>query len=173
MGRNVPAAKEVFAEIGIDLDVRAPVYQLGIADRQFIEIAKSLISGARVLILDEPTSVLSSREVDSLFALLNSLRARGISLVFVSHKLDEVKALTDRVVVLRDGVLIAEKPTAELSISEMVHMMCGRDIGDLYPSSHAPVATPFWRSRISPVLGTSKMFHSLFAGEKFWASRDW
>ena len=125
---------EVFAEIGIDLDPRTPVYQLGIADRQLIEIAKSLISGARVLILDEPTSVLSSREVDSLFTLLHALRERGISLVFVSHKLDEVKALTDRVAVLRDGVLVAERPTSEVAVSELVRMMCGREIGDLYPS---------------------------------------
>lgn len=127
-------AAEIFEEIGIELDVHAPVYQLGIADRQLIEIAKSLVSGARVLILDEPTSVLSNREVDSLFTLLRSLRARGISLVFVSHKLDEVTSLTDRVVVLRDGVLIAESPTAELTIPEIVRMMCGRDVGDLYPA---------------------------------------
>ncbi len=132
-GEMYERATAVFEEIGIELDVRAPVYQLGIADRQLIEIAKSLVSGARVLILDEPTSVLSNREVDSLFTLLRSLRDRGISLVFVSHKLDEVTALTDRVVVLRDGVLITERPTAELTISEMVRMMCGRDVGDLYP----------------------------------------
>lgn len=125
---------EVFEEIGIQLDAHTPVYQLGIADRQLIEIAKSLISGARVLILDEPTSVLSSREVDSLFALLSSLRARGISLVFVSHKLDEVEALTDRVVVLRDGALIAESSTADVTVPQLVKMMCGREIGDLYPT---------------------------------------
>jgi len=93
-----------------------------------------LISGARVLVLDEPTSVLSSREVDSLFALLRSLRARGISLVFVSHKLDEVEAITDRVAVLRDGRLIAERATADVSIPELIQMMCGREIGNLYPT---------------------------------------
>jgi len=133
-GEMYRRAKDVFIEIGIELDVRTPVYQLGIADRQLIEIAKSLISGARVLILDEPTSVLSSREVDSLFALLRSLRARGISLVFVSHKLDEVTALTDRVVILRDGVVITESATSEIPIPEMVRMMCGREIGELYPT---------------------------------------
>ena len=126
-------AAEIFEEIGIELDVHAPVYQLGIADRQLIEIAKSLVSGARVLILDEPTSVLSNREVDSLFELLRSLRSRGISLIFVSHKLDEVTSLTDRVVVLRDGVLITERLTKELTIPEMVRMMCGREVGNLYP----------------------------------------
>src|SRR5665213_1290773 len=126
--------EEVFAEIGISLDPHAPVYQLGIADRQLIEIAKSMISGARVLILDEPTSVLSSREVDSLFTLLTSLRNRGVSLVFVSHKLDEVTAITDRIVVLRDGTHVAERATADVSVSEMVRMMVGREIGDLYPT---------------------------------------
>ncbi|MGO9964320.1 MAG: sugar ABC transporter ATP-binding protein [Acidimicrobiales bacterium] len=125
---------EVFAEMGVELKPHTPVYQLGIADRQLIEIAKSLISGARVLILDEPTSVLSSREVDALFGLLRSLRDRGISLVFVSHKLDEVEALTDRVAVLRDGSLVGVHPTKEVSLSEIVRMMCGREIGDLYPA---------------------------------------
>ncbi len=127
-------ATATFSEMGIDLDPRAHVYQLGIADRQLIEIAKSLISGARVLILDEPTSVLSSREVRSLFRILASLRDRGISLVFVSHKLDEVKKLTDRVVVLRDGTLIDERETSTVDIPELVKMMCGREIGDLYPT---------------------------------------
>jgi rhamnose transport system ATP-binding protein len=126
--------EQVFTEIGIRLDPHTPVYQLGIADRQLIEIAKALISGARVLILDEPTSVLSSREVDSLFSLLASLRARGIALVFVSHKLDEVTAITDRVVVLRDGAFIAERATKDVTISEMVRMMVGREIADLYPT---------------------------------------
>jgi len=133
-GAMYETATAILAEIGADLDPHTPVYHLGIADRQIIEIAKSLISGARVLILDEPTSVLSSREVDSLFKLLNSLRERGIALVFVSHKLDEIKALTDRVVVLRDGTLIAERNTADVLIPELVTMMCGREIGDLYPS---------------------------------------
>ena len=133
-GEMYEKTDEIFSEIGIKLDSHTPVYHLGIADRQLIEIAKSLISGARVLILDEPTSVLSSREVDSLFALLNSLRDRGISLIFVSHKLDEVTALTDRVVVLRDGAFIAERPTSEVTISQLIHMMVGREISDLYPS---------------------------------------
>ena len=132
-GQIYQRTAEVFAEIGITFDVRTPVYQLGIADRQLIEIAKSLISGARVLILDEPTSVLSSREVDTLFTLLRSLRERGISLVFVSHKLDEVEALTDRVVVLRDGALVAERATKGVSVNELVRMMCGREIDELYP----------------------------------------
>ncbi len=124
-------------ELGIELDPHRPVYQLGIADRQLIEISRSLLSGARVLILDEPTAVLSSREIDRLFSLLASLRSRGVGLVFISHKLDEVMAITDRVNVLRDGELIATRPTADVSVPELVRLMVGRQIDDYYPTPPA------------------------------------
>lgn len=123
----------VFEELAIELDPRAPVYQLGIANRQLIEIAKSLLSEARVLILDEPTAVLSNREIESLFTLLRSLRDRGIALVFISHKLDEVETITDRVVVMRDGRLVAEQRTADISVQEMIRLMVGRQINEMYP----------------------------------------
>jgi rhamnose transport system ATP-binding protein len=126
--------ERAIAELGLNLDPHTPVYHLGIADRQLIEIAKSLLSGARVLILDEPTAVLSSREIDSLFALLRSLRTRGIALVFISHKLDEVMAVTDRVAVLRDGELVAERDTAGVSVPELIQLMVGRRIDELYPT---------------------------------------
>jgi rhamnose transport system ATP-binding protein len=139
--RGVIAWGEIYAEtamaldeLGIQLDPHRPVYQLGIADRQMIEIARSLLSGARVLILDEPTAVLSSREIDRLFALLASLRSRGVALVFISHKLDEVLAITDRVNVLRDGELIAGHTTADISVPELVRLMVGRQIDDYYPT---------------------------------------
>jgi rhamnose transport system ATP-binding protein len=127
-------AEAVFDELGVSLDPHRPVYQLGIADRQLIEIARSLLSGARVLILDEPTAVLSSREIDTLFALLSSLRARGVALVFISHKLDEVTAITDRVAVLRDGELVAERATSDISVPELIRLMVGRQIDELYPT---------------------------------------
>jgi rhamnose transport system ATP-binding protein len=133
-GQIYTDTEKVLSELGIDLDPRTQVYHLGIADRQLIEIAKSLASGARVLILDEPTSVLSNREIDSLFALLDALRARGIALVFISHKLDEVMAITDRTVVLRDGQLVAERRTAEVSVPELIRLMVGRQIDELYPT---------------------------------------
>jgi rhamnose transport system ATP-binding protein len=128
----------VVAELNAQLDPHVPVYQLGIADRQLIEIARSLLSGARVLILDEPTAVLSSREIDTLFELLASLRSRGVALVFISHKLDEVKAISDRVAVLRDGQLIAEHPTADVSIGELIRLMVGRQIDEFYPTPPTP-----------------------------------
>jgi rhamnose transport system ATP-binding protein len=127
-------AEAALAELGVNLDVRTPVHQLGIADRQLIEIAKSLSTGARVLILDEPTAVLSSREIDRLFGIIRTLRARGVALMFISHKLDEIREITDRVVVMRDGQRIAERSSADTPVSELIRLMVGREISDLYPA---------------------------------------
>jgi rhamnose transport system ATP-binding protein len=117
--------RSVFAELGIGLDPRALVRNLGVADRQLIEIAKGLSSGARVLLLDEPTAVLSKREIESLFAIVRSLRERGIALVFISHKLDEIQEITDRLIVLRDGRKVAESVTAQMSADDIIRSRGG------------------------------------------------
>ncbi len=127
-------AGEVLRELGVEIDVRTPVFQLGIADRQLIEIVKSLSTGARVLILDEPTAVLSSREIDRLFGIIRTLRARGVALVFISHKLDEIREITDRVLVMRDGRRVDERSSADTPVSELIRLMVGREISDLYPA---------------------------------------
>ncbi len=126
-------ARETLDELGVELDVRVPVSHLGVADRQLIEIAKALGAGARVLILDEPTAVLSSREIDRLFGIVHKLRERGVALMFISHKLDEIQAMTDRVVVMRDGQRVAERVTAEASVPELIHLMVGREMSSLFP----------------------------------------
>jgi rhamnose transport system ATP-binding protein len=126
-------ARETLDEMGVELDVRVPVSHLGVADRQLIEIAKALTAGARVLILDEPTAVLSSREIDRLFRIVRQLRDRGVALMFISHKLDEIKAITDRVVVMRDGQRVAECETASASVGELIRLMVGREISSLFP----------------------------------------
>lgn len=130
-------AEAALTELGVTVDVRTPVFQLGVADRQLIEIAKSLSTGARVLILDEPTAVLSSREIDRLFGIIRTLRARGVALMFISHKLDEIREITDRVVVMRDGQRVAERVSADTTVSELIRLMVGRDISDLYPTRPA------------------------------------
>jgi rhamnose transport system ATP-binding protein len=127
-------AEAALRELGVTVDVRTPVFQLGVADRQLIEIAKSLSTGARVLILDEPTAVLSSREIDQLFGIIRKLRTRGVALVFISHKLDEIQEITDRVVVMRDGQRVAERTSADTPVSELIRLMVGREISDLYPA---------------------------------------
>ncbi|HEX5191770.1 MAG TPA: sugar ABC transporter ATP-binding protein [Solirubrobacteraceae bacterium] len=127
------AARTTLDELGVALDPRTPVSQLGIADRQLIEIGKSLSIGARVLVLDEPTAVLSSREIDRLFGIVARLRERGVALMFISHKLDEIKQITDRVVVMRDGQQVAERDSAQVAVGELIRLMVGREISDLYP----------------------------------------
>jgi rhamnose transport system ATP-binding protein len=127
------AARDTLDELGVELDPRTPVSQLGIADRQLIEIGKSLSIGARVLVLDEPTAVLSSREIDRLFGIIARLRERGVALMFISHKLDEIKQITDRVVVMRDGQQVAERDSAQVAVGELIRLMVGREISDLYP----------------------------------------
>jgi rhamnose transport system ATP-binding protein len=128
-------AQDVLETMGVKLDPRTPVHELGIADRQLVEIAKALSIGARVLILDEPTAVLSSREIDILFALIKTLRDSGVALMLISHKLDEIKQLTDRVVILRDGQRVAERVTADTEVSELISLMIGREISELFPPS--------------------------------------
>jgi rhamnose transport system ATP-binding protein len=126
-------ARETLVEMGVELDVHLAVSHLGVADRQLIEIAKALTAGARVLILDEPTAVLSSREIDRLFRIVHQLRDRGVALMFISHKLDEIKAITDRVVVMRDGQRVAERETSAATVSELIRLMVGREMSSLFP----------------------------------------
>ena len=126
-------AAETVQELGVELDVRAPLSHLGVADRQLVEIAKALGAGARVLILDEPTSVLSSREIERLFGIVRRLRERGVALMFISHKLDEIQAITDRVVVMRDGQWVAERKTSDASVAELIRLMVGREMSSLFP----------------------------------------
>jgi rhamnose transport system ATP-binding protein len=132
------AAVALFSELGVHLDVGAPVRGLSMADQQLIEIAKSLSVDARVLILDEPTASLSAHEVERLFAIVRRLRDRGVSVLFVSHRLDEVFALCDRATVFRDGRHVVTTATNALTTADLVRHMVGRAVS-LFPKVEAPV----------------------------------
>ena len=118
--------------IGLDVDLETPVGELGIARQQLVEIAKALSLDARMLILDEPTAALTTREIASLFAVVEDLRRKGVGMVFISHHLDEIAAIGDSVSVLRDGKFIAEVP-ADTHEDELVRLMVGRDIEAQFP----------------------------------------
>jgi len=133
-------AQELFGRLGVRLDPRRPALGLSIADQQIIEIAKAISLDARVLIMDEPTAALSGVEVDRLFAVARSLRDEGRALVFISHRFDEVFELCDTVTVMRDGEYVATKPIAETSVDEMVALMVGREVGNLFPKTEAAIA---------------------------------
>jgi rhamnose transport system ATP-binding protein len=135
------AAHTVFEELGVRMDVSAPVRGLSIADQQLIEIAKSLSLESRVLVLDEPTASLSAHEADRLFTIVRQLRDRGVAVLFVSHRLDEVFALCDRATVFRDGRHIVTARTADLSTADLVRHMVGREV-TLFPKAEShPGAT--------------------------------
>lgn len=112
----------------------ARIRDLPVSDRQMVEIAKALARKARVLIMDEPSAVLTSREVDILFRQIDRLRAQGVALLYTSHRLDEVSRLADRITVLRDGAVVRRAMRGELTEDGMATAMVGRDLEDIYPS---------------------------------------
>jgi ribose transport system ATP-binding protein len=124
-------AQRVLARVGLDVSPRTIVGNLSIGQQQLVEIAKALAVNARVLIMDEPTSSLSCHEADQLFAVVKDLRARGISVVYISHRLGEVRELADRVIVLRDGRIAGELARHEIDHDRMVRLMVGRDLAQL------------------------------------------
>jgi ribose transport system ATP-binding protein len=129
----------LLAQVGLDCSPGRLVQELSLGCQQMVEIAKALAVGARVLIMDEPTSSLSQHETDQLYAVVKDLRQRGVSIVYISHRLGEVSELADRVVVLRDGQNAGELSRTEITHEAMIRLMVGRDLSQLYKRpSHAP-----------------------------------
>ena len=136
MRRRAAAA---LAEVGLT-GVRpdTPVSRLSIAQQQMVEIARSVALESRVLVLDEPTSSLTRHDIDRLFALIRSLRGRGIAIIYISHFLEEVQQISDRFAVLRDGESVGGGVTKDTPVERIIAMMVGREVDDLYPRSIAP-----------------------------------
>ncbi|MDQ3694320.1 MAG: sugar ABC transporter ATP-binding protein [Chloroflexota bacterium] len=137
----------LLATLGEEINVRAPVRALAVADQQLVEIAKALSLDARVLIMDEPTASLSAREVDRLFAIVRRLRDQGVAILFVSHRLDEVYALCDKITVFRDGAYVLTAPASELSTEETIRAMVGRRLESLFPKEDAEIGDVLLRVR--------------------------
>ncbi|MFI6900226.1 sugar ABC transporter ATP-binding protein [Nonomuraea sp. NPDC050394] len=126
-------AAALLAEIGLDVAPDTPVERLGIAQMQLVEIAKAISAEARLLIMDEPTATLTSRESGRLFGILRGLRERGVAIVYISHHLQEVLELADRVTVLRNGRSVVSRPMAGVTAPDLVRAMVGRDLAQEYP----------------------------------------
>jgi len=128
-------AASLLAPLAPDLASRVtrPLATLPVAERQIVEIARALSLDAHVIVMDEPTAALNHQDADRLFALVRGLAARGVSLIYVSHRLDEVFALADRIAVLRDGAVVSVRPVAETSRARVVREMVGVDVADVYP----------------------------------------
>lgn len=126
-------ATRILNELGVSLDPDAPVRTLRIAQQQMVEVARALTDSARILIMDEPTSTLSEREVAQLFAIIKRLTADGVAVIYISHRLAEVFRIAQRVTVLRDGCVVATHGIADVSAPQLVQLMANRDISDHYP----------------------------------------
>ncbi|MGH9903823.1 MAG: sugar ABC transporter ATP-binding protein, partial [Pyrinomonadaceae bacterium] len=131
-------AQKLLDELHLPIDARTPVGQLGIGQQQLVEIAKALSQEARILVLDEPTAALTDAEVETLFRILNKLRERGVGMIYISHKLDEVFRMSDRITVLRDGRTVGTEPAKNLNEAQVIARMVGREVGDIFPESSHP-----------------------------------
>ncbi|NMG37626.1 ATP-binding cassette domain-containing protein [Chelativorans sp. ZYF759] len=134
----VARIRKLSSDFGLAIDPLAPVSSLAVGERQRVEILKALYRDARILILDEPTAVLTPQETEALFATLRKLVAEGLSIIFISHKLNEVMAVSERVLVLRGGWLVGERRTAETTRQELAALMVGQDVKMPEPRPASP-----------------------------------
>ena len=132
-------SKKLFEQLGVKLDPNIRARGLSIADQQIVEIAKALSTQANVIVMDEPTAALSSKEVDRLFKVARNLEAQGCAVVFVSHRLDEVFALCSRITVMRDGATVGTDLAKNLNESKVIKLMVGREISELFPKLDAKI----------------------------------
>ena len=119
--------------IGLEISPQTPVELLGVAQMQLVEIAKALSSESKVLILDEPTATLTSKEIDTLFQIIQRLKGKGVTVIYISHRLQEIFEIGDRITVLRNGMRVGTRPAREVDIPEIVKMMVGKTMGEEYP----------------------------------------
>ena len=130
-------SERLLAELGLQIDVDQPVERYPLGVRQLVEIAKAVGRHARVIVMDEPTSALSAPEVERLFALVQKLKWQGCGLVYITHKMEEIERIADRITVLRDGQRVGSVPAAELSTGELIRWMVGREVEQQFPR-HVP-----------------------------------
>lgn len=131
------AVAALLSRLGVSLDASRVVRGLSIADQQIVEIAKALSQNAKVLVMDEPTAALSKLEVEQMFTIVRRLRDEGVAVLFITHRLEEVFALTQQVTIMRDGAHVFSGPTSEMTPESIVRHMVGRDLGDYYPRPNA------------------------------------
>ncbi len=129
-------AEKIVAEVDLKIDVHKQMGLCTVAEKQQIEIARALYENARVLILDEPTSALNDKEIHQLLENIKKLKSRGVGIVLITHKMDEIFAVSDRVTILRDGVSVAQKEIQDITEQELIRLMVGREIKDMYPDKN-------------------------------------
>ena len=127
-------AEEILAKLGLHVDARTITRELSVGKQQIIEIAKAVSSNAEVIIMDEPTAALTDREIETLFETVRALQAEGVSFVYISHRMEEIFAMCDRITILRDGQYVGVRNVKETTFEEIVQMMVGRELGERFPA---------------------------------------
>ena len=135
-------AAELFKRLGVEVDLDVPCRRLTTAQQQLVEIAKALAFQARIIVMDEPSAALTSHEVGRLFAIIEELKRQGIGIVYISHRLDEIFAIADRVTVLRDGLNVGERLIAQVTRQELIELMVGRVLSDEFPKRSTTIGPP-------------------------------
>ena len=138
-GTEVGQAREVLSRVGLAINPNRMAASLSVAEQQLVEIAKALSINAKVVIMDEPTATLTGQEIMQLFTVIRGLTARGIAVIYISHRLDEIFAIGDRVTVMRDGKVVATQPRSEIDEPKLIRLMVGRDIANLYPKPQVTI----------------------------------
>ncbi|MCE7041795.1 sugar ABC transporter ATP-binding protein [Dyadobacter sp. CY312] len=129
-------AKELLEQMGVDISPYIKMKYLSVAQMQMVEIAKAISNDAKVIIMDEPTSAISDKEVSTLFRIIRDLKVKGVAIIYISHKMDEIFKISDTITVLRDGKYIGTKSAAELDNGSLIKMMVGREIESMFPESN-------------------------------------
>lgn len=128
-----------FREMSIDIDPKAKMRTLSVAEMQLVEIVKAISLNSKIIVMDEPTSAITEKEAQVLFAQIDRLKKQGVAIIYISHKMDEIFRISDTITVLRDGEWIGTKPAAELDDNSLIKMMVGRELTDIYPKEPAPI----------------------------------
>ncbi len=129
-------AQRLLDELGVNIDAHALVRDLGVAHKQMVEVAKALSINSKVLIMDEPTAPLTNREIKTLFDTIKMLKARGVSIIYISHRLEEVMEICDRATIMRDGCNVTELNVADTNLDEIIRYMVGRELKEKFPKIH-------------------------------------
>lgn len=160
-------AKEIVESLGLNLPLDVLVKDLDIAEQQMVEIAKAFSRDVKLIIMDEPTSSLTHKEISQLYNIVRNLKTKGVSTLFVSHKLDEIREICDRITVFRDGhTIISNQSVKDITEDDMVHAMVGREITNYYSSTHVPSEeTIFQVNNIGNDSNVSNVSFSLHKGE--------
>lgn len=138
-------AQEVMDKMGVNIPVNAVMSDLSVGQQQMVEICKALMADAKVIIMDEPTAALTASETRGLFEVINSLRKKGVSIVYISHRMEEIFELCDRITVLRDGEYVGTENIADIDLDHVVQMMIGRTIGERFPKRESHIGAEVLR----------------------------